>query len=455
VLVVEDEGYVRESLGEILAARGYDVSLSGGVDDAMQVLARAPVDLVLTDLKLPGESGLGLIRKIRSGGADTPIVVLTGFGTIASAVECVRAGANDYILKPADPDSLEVALERALASGALKREVTYLRTAGASRAGETEPVGRSTAWLKVLDAVKAAAPSDSTILLLGESGTGKELIARMIHGLSARTAGPYIRVNCAATPLEMWESEFFGHRRGAFTGAAGDRDGRFRLAHQGTLFMDEVGLMPPAAQAKILRVLQDGEFERLGDEQPTRVDVRIIAATNSDLDAEATAGRFRQDLFYRLNVVRIEIPPLRERPEDIPLLATTFARQIAARLGRPAPAIGERTLAQMTSYTWPGNVRELRNVIERALILSPGPTLQLPDLPAVPETDAPRREDVGEADDLNLRSALGRCEKELLLEALRRCHGVRKEAARLLGIDPRNLGYYLNKHGVDPDQLTD
>ncbi len=221
VLVVEDEGYVRESLGEMLASRGYDVSLSAGVEAAMEVLARAPVDLVLTDLKLPGESGLGMIRKIRSRGADVPVVVLTGFGTIASAVECIRAGANDYILKPADPDTLEVALERALASGALRREVTYLRTAGASRTGETEPVGRSSAWLRVLDAVRAAAPSDSTILLLGESGTGKELVARMIHGLSARTANPYIRVNCAATPLEMWESEFFGHRRGAFTGASG------------------------------------------------------------------------------------------------------------------------------------------------------------------------------------------------------------------------------------------
>jgi len=454
LLVVEDEAYVRDSLGEMLSARGYDVSLTGSVEAALEILARAPVDLVLTDLKLPGESGLGLIRKIRAGGADTPILVLTGFGTIASAVECIRSGANDYIIKPADPDSLEVAMERALSSGALRREVTYLRTAGSSRTGEARPVGRSAAWSRVVDAVAAAAPSDSTILLLGESGTGKELVARMIHRQSARAGNPYIRVNCAATPLEMWESEFFGHRKGAFTGASADRDGRFRLAHRGTLFMDEVGLMPPAAQAKILRVLQDGEFERLGDEQPTRVDVRIVAATNSDLDAEVSAGRFRQDLFYRLNVVRIEIPPLRERVDDIPLLASTFAREISARLGRTAPGIGERTLAQMASYSWPGNVRELRNVIERALILSPGPVLLLPDLPAVPEPPGPSRDTPGE-DDLNLRSAMGRREKEILLEALRRSNGVRKEAARLLGIDPRNLGYYLNKHGVDPDQLTD
>src|SRR5882672_2725360 len=223
--------------------------------------------------------------------------------------------------------------------------------------------------------VEAVAPTDSTVLLLGESGTGKELVARLVHRQSVRAGAPYVRVNCAAVPIEMWESEFFGHRKGAFTGAAGDREGRFRLAHKGTLFMDEIGTMPLLAQAKILRVLQDGEFDRLGDEQPTLVDVRIVAATNSDLEAEVAAGRFRDDLFYRLDVVRIEIPPLRRRTEDIPLLAARFVRQIAARLGRPAPVLGRAALDEMAAYPWPGNVRELRNVLERALILSPGPAL--------------------------------------------------------------------------------
>jgi transcriptional regulator with GAF, ATPase, and Fis domain len=260
----------------------------------------------------------------------------------------------------------------------------------------------------------------------------------------------------------MWESEFFGHRKGAYTGATADRDGRFRLAHAGTLFMDEIGVMPPPAQAKILRVLEDGEFDRLGDAEPTRVDVRVIAATNADLDAEAAAGRFRQDLFYRLNVMRIVLPPLRERAEDIPLLAEHFVRRIAARLGRPVPRLAPEAVAEMRAYSWPGNVRELRNVIERALILDPGPVLRAvdPGGPAAgaagatggPRNGGPRDSGEGRAPaDLNLRTALLGHEREVVLEALRRAGGVRKEAARLLGIDQRNLAYYFRKHGIDPD----
>jgi DNA-binding NtrC family response regulator len=459
VLVVEDEAYVRESLGELLGARGFDVDLVSGVPDALDALTRAPVDVVLTDLKMPGPGGLDLVRRMQSSFPEVPVVVLTGQGTIASAVECVKAGASDYILKPAEPDALEVALDRALATGALRREVEYLRRGGGDGPGDepAAPIGTSPAWTRVMGMAQAAARSDSTVLLLGESGTGKELVARLIHRSSNRAKGPYVRVNCAAIPLEMWESEFFGHRRGAYTGAIADRDGRFRLAHRGTLFMDEMGAMPLPAQAKILRVLQDGEFDRLGDEQPTRVDVRIVAATNSNLDAEVAAGRFRKDLFYRLNVVRIDLPPLRNRPEDIPLLTARFTREIAARLGRPVPAIGREALGELTAYPWPGNVRELRNVIERALILEPGDSLVLPDLAGT--TGAGAGAAGGEAalsgggapGELNLRSALARQEKEAVLEALRRAGGVRKEAARLLGIDQRNLAYYFRKHGIDPD----
>jgi len=457
VLVVEDEAYVRASLGELLRARGYDVDLVSTVNEAFGSLGRSPVDVVLTDLKMPGADGLDLVRSMQGSYPALPVVVLTGQGTIASAVACIKAGASDYILKPADPDALEVALERALETRALRREVDYLRGGEDDDPDDTSrPVGNSAAWLEVMKKVRAAAPSDATVLLAGESGTGKELVARMIHRLSRRERGPCVRVNCAAIPLEMWESEFFGHRRGSFTGASADREGRFRLAHRGTLFMDEVGTMPLPAQAKILRVLQDGEFDRLGDEQPTRVDVRIVAATNSDLPAEVAAGRFRQDLFYRLNVVRIDLPPLRDRPEDIPLLASRFVRQIAARLGHPAPEIGPDVLSDLTAYSWPGNVRELQNVIERALILNPGPTLAPLDVPAAAAAPRP---DGGSAaqggatgDELTLRDALGRREREAVIEALRRSGGVRKEAARLLGIDQRNLGYYLRKHRIDPDQ---
>ena len=469
VLVVEDEAYVRASLRDLLRARGFDVDLAESVADAFGSLARSPVDVVLTDLRMPDSDGLDLVRRARESYPEIPVVVLTGQGTIPSAVACVKAGATDYILKPADPDTLEVTLDRAIETRALRREVDYLRAGGEDdpeAAGV--PVGVSPAWSEVMKKARAAAPSDATILLLGESGTGKELVARMIHRLSRRARGPYVRVNCAAIPIEMWESEFFGHRKGSFTGAAADREGRFRLAHRGTLFMDEVGTMPLAAQAKILRVLQDGEFDRLGDEKPTRVDVRIVAATNCDLPAEVAAGRFRQDLFYRLNVVRVDLPPLRDRPDDLPLLAKRFARQIAARLGRPATEIGPEVLAEMEAYAWPGNVRELQNVIERALILNPGPALGPLDLPGVqgpagPEPGAPpagfepasgptRRPQAGA--ELNLRTALGRREREVVLEALKRSGGLRKEAARLLGIDQRNLGYYLRKHRIDPDRAS-
>ncbi len=450
ILVVEDEAYVRESLDEILRARGYDVLAAATAEAAMASLARAPVDLVLTDLKMPGAGGLAVIRRVHASSPEIPVIVLTGHGTIDSAVECVRSGASDYLLKPAAPEALELAIEKALATRALRREVAYLRSAGRGLDDAATPIGESAAWRRAMNVVRAAAPSDSTVLLLGESGTGKELLARLIHNLSERSGGPYVRVNCAAVPVEMWESEFFGHRKGAYTGATADREGRFRLADRGTLFMDEIGAMPLPSQAKILRVVQDGEFDRLGDEQPTRVDVRIVAATNSDLDAEVAAGRFRQDLYYRLNVVRIDVPPLRMRPEDIPLLAARFVEEISGRLGRPAPAVSPEVMEDLKAYAWPGNVRELRNVLERALILNPGDTLASLDLPPVQGLAAPPAAE-GPDSELNLRAALGHSERLILREALRRSGGVRKEAARLLGIDQRNLGYYLRKHGIDPD----
>ncbi len=443
VLVVEDEAYVRDSLVEILRARGYEAEGTGSVADAIARLARAPVDMVLTDLRMPEAGGLELVRRVQASAAEVPVVVLTGHGTVASAVECLKAGASEYILKPADPEALDVALQKALAARALRREVRYLRSAVAETMAA---VGESPAWRRIVAMVEAAAPADATVLLLGESGTGKELLARLLHRRSPRSSGPFVRVNCAAVPLEMWESEFFGHRKGSFTGATADREGRFQLAHGGTLLLDEVGAMPAAGQAKLLRVIQDGEFDRLGDEQPSRVDVRVVAATNSDLQGEVAGGRFRADLYHRLDVVRIEVPPLRERPEDIDLLAKRFAEEIAARLGRPAPPLGPETLARLRAYSWPGNVRELRNVIERALILDPEGGLEALDLVPAGALAPPAP---GGEGDLNLRAALGRLERELLLEALRSAGGVRKEAARRLGVDPRNLAYYLRKHGLD------
>jgi DNA-binding NtrC family response regulator len=450
VLVVEDEAYVRQSLVDVLRDRGYEAEPAASVPAAMAHLARSPVDVVLTDLKMPGQDGREMIRRVQATAPDVPVIVLTGHGTVGSAVECLRAGASDYLLKPVDPEALEVAIDRALAARALRREVGLLRSA----AGVDAPVGGSAAWRRVMSVVEAAAATDSTLLLTGESGTGKELLARLAHRRSPRSSGPYVRVNCAAVPLDVWESEFFGHRKGSFTGAGADREGRFQLADRGTLFLDEVGAMPLAGQAKLLRVIQDGEFDRLGDERPTRVDVRIVAATNSDLAAEVAAGRFRSDLYYRLNVVRIEVPPLRDRPDDIPLLAAHFVAEIAARLGRPAPDLSAEVVDRLRAYAWPGNARELRNAIERALILSPPGRLDA--LEVAPEAAGHVPALDGEAiGELNLRTALTRLERDLVKEAVRRSAGVRKEAARLLGIDARNLGYYLRKHHLDADAIGD
>ncbi len=453
ILVVEDEAYVRDSLVEILKARRFDARPAGSVAEAVAHLGRTPVDAVLSDLRMPGADGLELVRRMQTVAPDVPVVILTGHGNVTSAVECLKAGASDYILKPAEPEALEVALERALAGRALRREVRYLR--GAEAAQAEAPVGESASWRRVAAMVDAAAATDSVVLFTGESGTGKELLARRLHALSPRASGPFVKVNCAAVPLEMWESEFFGHRKGSFAGAASDREGRFQLADRGTLFLDEVGAMPYAGQAKLLRAIQDGEFERLGDEQPTRVDVRVVASTNSDLEAEVQQGRFRPDLFYTLNVVRIAAPPLRDRQEDIPLLARHFADRISQRLGRPTPQLSPPVLARLAAYPWPGNVRELRNVIERAMILDPDRGLADLDLapassgaPAPEGTSGPERE-------LNLRDALNKLERELLLEAHRRAGGVRKEAARLLGIDPRNLSYYMRKHDLDADAVEE
>jgi DNA-binding NtrC family response regulator len=445
VLVVEDEAYVRDSLVAVLRAGGFEVSAAGSVAEAVALLAKASVDVVISDLRMPEADGLVLVRKIHASSPETPVIILTGHGNVASAVECLRAGASDYILKPADPEALEVALQRALEGRSLRREVRYLRGAVAP----ADPVGESAAWRRVMAMVEAAAPTDSTVLLLGESGTGKELLARLVHRLSPRASGPFVRVNCAAIPLEMWESEFFGHRKGSFTGAAADREGRFHLAHRGTLLLDEVGAMPMAGQAKLLRAIQDGEFDRLGDEQPTRVDVRIVASTNSDLAGEVKQGRFRADLFYRLNVVRIDVPALRDRKEDIDLLARLVVEEVSARLGRPVAEIGPETLARLRAYSWPGNVRELHSVIERALILDPAHGLDNLDLLPAPAAGPLAAAEGAPGDrELNLREALHRLEKEMLLESQRRTGGVRKDAARLLGIDPRNFAYYLRKHGL-------
>jgi len=453
VLIVDDEPYVRESLAALLTRRGCDVRTAGSTREALTDEMLDGLDVVVTDLKMPGEDGGELLRRLTQVAPDLPVIVLTGHGTVRSAVECLQAGAAEYLLKPVDPDELVLVLERTLGQAGLRREVELLRRGpdavavegsgrGAPVRGMAAPLGESAGWRRVLEMAETVAPTDTAILLLGESGTGKEEVAKYIHRLSRRADGPFVPVNCAAIPTDLFESEFFGHKRGAFTGALQDRVGRFKVAHRGTLLLDEVDSLPGPAQAKVLRVLQDGRFERVGDSRPTTSDVRLVSATNSDLHAAVEAGGFRADLYYRINVMTIHLPPLRERAEDVPILAEAFLRPVAAQVGKRILGIEPDALEALQSYRWPGNVRELRNVIERGVVLEGSERLRRRSLP-----EEVRRADAA-GPPLDLRSSLLAEERRLLETALERAGGVRRRAAEMLGIDERNVSYFLKKHGL-------
>jgi DNA-binding NtrC family response regulator len=459
ILLVDDEDYVRDSLATLLERRGYLVRGAASAAEALQPHSLDGVDVVVTDLRMPGEDGLQLVRRLSEIDPSLPVIVLTGHGTVPSAVECMKSGAFEYVVKPVEAEEIVLLLDRAAAQSNLKREVEYLRSNEAGRDPAVRgPLGVSTAWKQVTQIVDIAAPTDTSVLLLGESGTGKEEVAQLIHRRSSRAEGAFVRVNCAAIPTELFESEFFGHRKGAFTGAISDRVGRFRVAHRGTLFLDEINSLPPIAQAKVLRVLQDGSFERVGDSLPTTVDVRLICASNADLAVEVDAGRFRPDLYYRINVMTIHMPPLRERTADIPVLARAFVEEFASRLGKNVRDLEPEAMETLCAYRWPGNVRELRNVVERGVLLEPSPTLRLASLPGdvararnnVSTNSHPvdMKGTASEDSFISLRSALAAEEKRILEEALRRSNSVRREAARLLGIDERNLSYFLKKHGI-------
>jgi two-component system NtrC family response regulator len=456
ILIVEDEDYVRGSLATFLDRKGFQARTAASVDEALRPESLSGLDAVVTDLRMPGRDGLELVRTLADQEPSLPVVVLTAYGDVSSSVECIKAGAFDYLLKPTDPDELALVLGRALSQSHARRELAYLRSADGRARGERGPLGVSTGWRAVVEIARTAAPSDTSVLILGESGVGKEELAKLIHRESPRGGGAFVQVNCAAIPVELFESEFFGHRKGAFTGAVTDREGRFRVADGGTLFLDEINSLPLMAQAKVLRVLQDGSFERLGDSRPTTVDVRLVCASNVDLTAEVETGRFRADLFYRINVMTLEVPPLRERPEDVPVLSEAFLAEFSARLARPVRRIRPEAVRAMAAYHWPGNVRELRNVIERGVLLEKTEELRFESLPfrtpaaepaSGPPATGPPATDAGGAD-LNLRRSLKTAERRLLEEALRRSDGVRREAARLLGIDERNLSYFLKKHGL-------
>jgi two-component system response regulator HydG len=398
--------------------------------------------------------GIEVVRRIREEDPDATVVVVSAHGTIATAVEAMRAGAIDFLEKPFSPEVLRARVEKAVE---IARERRGARTARAradalaeDRAREMDPtglVGRSEAMRRVLEQIRKVAPTDATVLVLGESGTGKELVARAIHAQGPRREGPFVPVSCAALPEALLESELFGHERGAFTGAIRRKLGRFELAHEGTLFLDEVGEIPPAVQAKLLRVLQERRFERVGGEEPVEVDVRVVSATHRDLAAMVASGRFREDLYYRLAVVPLSLPSLRERPGDVEELARWFLEKHAARLGRRMREFTPEALALLRGHAWPGNVRELENVVEQALVFAEGEAVRPEDLPEGLRGPAPPRPPV-DAEGRGLNEVLEDLESRLVRDAYAKANGVKAEAARLLGIKPSALAYKLEKYGL-------
>jgi two-component system response regulator HydG len=458
ILVADDHDAVREGMVLSLTRLGHEVQGVRGGAEAIAAYRKRPADVVVTDLRMIPVDGIEVVRRLREGDPEATVVVVSAHGTIATAVDAMREGAIDFIEKPFSPEVLRARVEKAVE---IARERRGARTARARAEALEEDLGRardphglvgsSEAMRRVLEQVRKVAATDATALVLGESGTGKELVARAIHDGSARREKPFVSVSCAAIPEGLLESELFGHEKGAFTGAVKRKLGRFELAHEGTLFLDEVGELPPSVQVKLLRVLQERRFERVGGEETVEVDVRLVSATNRDLAAMVKEGRFREDLYYRLDVVAIRLPALRERPGDVEELARHFLARAAPRLGRAVTGFTPEALEALRRHRWPGNVRELENVVEQALVFVEGELVtpaELPDAlrrappaPGVPALAAP-------TGDRGLTEVLEDLEKQLILAAYERAKGVKAETARLLGIKPSALYYKLEKYGI-------
>ncbi len=444
ILVVEDEANARCALAELLRDEGLDVETAA---DAFQALGKLPAfapDVVITDLKMPGMDGIELVKKLRAMADPPAVIVMTAFGAVDSALEAMRSGAEAYLTKPLNCDELLVVVDKVLANQAMRRETTQLRQRVRDRVAPTNMIGVSPPMQRVFEIIDQVAPSRATVLITGESGTGKELVANAIHQRSPRASGPFIKLHCAALAESLLESELFGHEKGSFTGAAGRKEGRFSLADGGTLFLDEIGEISASLQVKLLRFLQEHEFERVGGTQTIHVDVRVIAATNRDLRDEIARGHFRRDLYYRLNVVNIETPPLRERRSDIPDLARHFLDRFAKENGKAIGGIAGQVLEQLASYDWPGNVRELENAIERAVVLSRTGELEPRHLPssvrAVGATGVPQIPG----------ATLAELERYAILETLKATGGSTSKAAEILGISARTIQYRLHDYQAAP-----
>jgi two-component system response regulator HydG len=456
LLVADDDPGLRESLERTLTREGYQVVLASDGRAALERVQAGGIDLIVTDLRMPALTGLELLRAAKAILPDVDVILLTAFGTVEEAVKAMKDGAYDFLTKPFRREQLIKLVDKALErrdlieqNRALKKQLEDLRAKG-------QMIGASPTWRRMMTLVEQVADSSATILIQGESGTGKELVARTIHERSARRVGPFVAVNCAALPETLLESELFGYEKGAFTGAAGRKEGRFELASGGTLFLDEVADLSLVTQPKILRVLQEGEFERLGGTRTLQVDVRIVAATNRDLSEMVKDKRFREDLYYRLNVITVRVPPLREHPEDIRLLAQHYLRVYSAKNGRKLEAFSNEAIARLESYAWPGNVRELENLVERSVLLARKDRIDAEDLPEeVMGVKRPPRDAILEL----VGTPLADIEERLLDETLRITGGNKTQAADLLGIDVRTVARKLERRKDDqkddPTEGTD
>ncbi len=446
ILIVDDEKNYLLVLSTLLGGEGYEVVTAESGARALTLAEAEEPDLLITDMRMPRMSGLELIQEVKKRFPELPVIVMTAYGTVENAVEAMKAGATDYIMKPFENQELLITVDKALKLGRLLAQNRLLREQLSQERGFDDIIGRSKAMREVFDLVDKVAATRATVLITGESGTGKELVARAIHARSPRAREAFVPVNCMALSETLLESELFGHEKGSFTGAVGRRKGRFELAHKGTLFLDEVGEMPPSLQVKLLRVLQERTFERVGGNQPIQVDVRIVAATNRDLAQAVAQGGFRDDLFYRLNVVRIHLPPLRERTEDLPALVAHFVNKYAAEVGRPAPPVSPQAMDLIYRHAWPGNVRELENALERAVILAGG-EIQPSDLP-LDLGSGPVESEPCLPSGMTINQAVEDLERRMIQRALSEAGGVAAHAAQALGITKSNLAYKMKKYGL-------
>ncbi len=450
ILIVDDEQSIRRSVADILEDEGYRAEMAADADAALRSIDAERPDLVLLDVAMPGRDGIEVLEELRAELPDLPVVMMSGHGTIETAVRATRLGAYDFLEKPLSYDKLLLSVRHGLERARLARENLLLRE---ELVGASEIVGEAGPILALKREIALAAPTEGWVLITGEHGAGKELVARQIHLKSKRVEAPFVAVNCAAIPEELIESELFGYEKGAFTGATQRRAGRFELANSGTLFLDEIGDMSLMTQAKILRILQEHVFERLGGTEPIEVDVRVIAATNKDLTEEMAEGRFREDLYYRLNVIPLHVPPLRDRREDIPLLVERFLQRFASEVGREPPELSPRAMQRLIAYLWPGNIRELQNIAERLVVMTQAPRVEVEHLPS--QIAVPERETLLRVGGHKLAEARAHFEREFLLDRLRANDWNISRTASVVGMARESLSRKLRSLGIDVEKARD